>query len=182
MEQSHEEMTDSLMDELYAIIGVIGGKRGDSVPMDVAWAIKEVERMKVENATLRTRLHEQSLQAQATSQQTHDAVVKVLRDAGAIPEGIDPAAHPTEQVVATCVAQLHALWDAEVVRLQEEAAEDVRRDADTIATLHKVLGEACDDAEKAIQYPFKVPASISAARAFLAGEKPAEGDTKCTAE
>jgi len=57
-------------------------------------------------ATLRERLRAQTLQTQETYKQVHDEVVEVLRNAKAIPEGIDPDGHPVEQVVGTCVHHL----------------------------------------------------------------------------
>jgi hypothetical protein len=70
-----------------------------------------IARLTTENATLRTRLHEQTQQTQDTYQQVHDAVVATLRDHNAIPDTIDPNIHPIEQVVGTCVATMRGEID-----------------------------------------------------------------------
>jgi len=65
---------------------------------------KKIQQQADEIERLRDRLREQTLQTQATTEQIHKAVIEALGDA--IPAGIDPNGHPTEQVVATTISTL----------------------------------------------------------------------------
>lgn len=64
---------------------------------------------------LRTRLRDQTAQAQETAQYIHDKVVETLERHEVIPDGHHPCEHPTEQVVGTCVSVLKC----EIEALQE---------------------------------------------------------------
>lgn len=83
-----------------------------------------------------------------TYQQVHRAVVATLQRYGVVPEGFDPAGHPTEQVVRTCLQAIERRVEAAERRRAEEKAR--RREiadwnvdaAEEIETLSGQLAEA----------------------------------------
>lgn len=66
----------------------------------------ECNRLAAVAEKLRERLNEQTLQTQQTAEQIHHHVVDKLQRHNAIPNGIDPYGHPTEQIVGTCLSNL----------------------------------------------------------------------------
>lgn len=110
---------------------------------------------------LRERLSAQTNQTLVMASEIHRRVVAKLEQCGAIPEGLDPHGHPTEQVVGTCVSHLHSQLaslqaiDRDLCRVNLELTEENNalraklEDAERVARVARELvagikGEAVD--------------------------------------
>ena len=82
-------------------------------------ALANDTRLAEERDRLEARLREQTAQTQETADQIHHHVVDKLQRHNAIPDGIDPYGHPTEQLVGTCLSNL----EDRIAELQEIVAK-----------------------------------------------------------
>jgi len=94
---------------------------------DVEQMVREINRLQAENATLKTRLREQTAQTRETHDKVHDAVVAVLQYYNVVPEGLDVQGHPTEQIVSTCLQSVVTLREAAAAVDAEIAVVEARK-------------------------------------------------------